>query len=90
MNLVEIDSVSLQRAAPRFLEVASFPTSKVHLARELWLEGTDLEIEGDERLEESVIEEEVDEILLFPQGDAVLPADEAKAVAEFKEEGLQA
>jgi len=37
-----------------------------------------------------VIEEEVDEILLFPKGDAVLATDEAKAVAEFEQEGLQA
>lgn len=63
---------------------------EIHLARELRLEGADLEIEGDERLEEAVVKEEVDEILLFPESNAMLPADEAKAVAEFEQEGLQA
>ncbi len=63
---------------------------EIHLARELRLEGADFEVERHKGLEEAVIEEEVDEILLFPKGDAVLATDEAKAVAEFEQEGLQA
>jgi len=62
---------------------------EIHLARELRLEGADLEIEGDKDLEEAVIEEEIDEILFFAKGDAVLAPDEAKAVAEFEQEALQ-
>ena len=46
---------------------------EIHLARELRLEGADLEIEGDERLEEAVIEEQINEILLLAQREAVLP-----------------
>ena len=63
---------------------------EIHLARELRLEGADFEIECDERLEEAVVKEEVDEILLFPKRDAMLATDETKAVAEFEKEGLQA
>ena len=37
-----------------------------------------------------MVEEEIDEILLLPEGDPVLAADEAEAVAEFEQEGLQA
>lgn len=47
-----------------------------------------LEIDGDECLEEAVVEEQIDEILLFAKGEAVLPADETKAVAEFQNEAL--
>ena len=75
--------------------VAAFPVVEqvqveIHLSRELRFEGADFEVEGDEGLEEAVVEEEVDEILLFPEGDPVLAADEAEAVAEFEQEGLQA
>jgi len=63
---------------------------EIHLAGKLRLEGADFEVEGDEGLEEAVVEEEVDEILLFPEGDPMLAADEAEAVAEFEQEGLQA
>lgn len=38
----------------------------------------------------STLQEEIDEILLLPEGDPVLAADEAEAVAEFEQEGLQA
>ena len=55
----------------------------------LRLERADLQIEGHQRLEEAVVEEQINEILLLPQREPVLAADEAEAVAEFEDEGLQ-
>ena len=63
---------------------------EIHLAREFRLERADFQVEGDERLEEAVVEEQVDEILLLPEREPVLAADETEAVAEFEQEGLQA
>jgi hypothetical protein len=55
----------------------------------LGFEGTDLEVESDERLEQTMVEEEVYVILFSAQSEPVLTADEAEAVTEFKEELLQ-
>ena len=40
------------------------------------------EVDGNKRLEEAVVKEEVDEILLFPKRDAMLATDETIAVTE--------
>jgi hypothetical protein len=59
---------------------------KVHLARVLRFERTHLPFERHQGFEETGIEKEVDEILLLAEGDAVLAADEAETVAQFKDE----
>jgi len=62
---------------------------KIHLAGMFGFKWTDLQLEGHQGLEEAVIEKEVDEILLLPQRQPVLAADEAEAVAEFEDEVTQ-
>jgi hypothetical protein len=62
---------------------------KIHLAGMFGLEGTDLEVKGNERLQETVVEKQVDEVLLATDGQPMLPSYEAKAVPELKDERLQ-
>ncbi len=63
---------------------------EVHFARELRLEGAELQLEGHQCLEEAMVEEQVDEILLLSEHEPMLSSDKAEAVAEFQKEGLQA
>ena len=62
---------------------------EVHLAGVLRLEGADLEVEGDEGLQEPVVEKRVDEILLAADGEPMLPPNEAEAVAQLEYERLE-
>jgi len=55
----------------------------------LRLEGTDLEIEGDEGFKETVVEQQVYKVFLPAKDKTVLPPDEAEAVAEFEDEALK-
>src|SRR6266446_5880281 len=62
---------------------------EIHLAGKFRLERADLEIECDQRPEETVVKEQVNEILLPAQREPVLPPDERKAVTEFEDEVTQ-
>jgi len=48
---------------------------KIHLARIFGFERPDLQLEGDQGFEEAVIEKQIDEVRLFPQGQTVRAAD---------------
>ena len=63
---------------------------EVHLAGVFRLERPDLQFEGHQCFQEAVVEQEVDEILLAPERQAVLAADETEAVAELEQEIPQA
>ena len=59
---------------------------EIHLAGKFRLERADLEVKRDQRPEEAVIEQQINEILLLGEPEPVLAADEAKALAEFEDE----
>lgn len=59
---------------------------EIHLAGVLGLEGADLQLHGHETGEPPVIEEQVDEVVLFAGRYLVLIADEGKSEAELEED----
>ena len=59
---------------------------EVHLAGVFRFERPDFQFKGHQGFEKTVIEKQVDEILLLAQRQPVLTADKAEAVAEFEEE----
>ena len=62
---------------------------EIHLAGELRLKFADLQLNGDEAFEETMIKEQINEVFLLPGHHSMLPADEAKPVAKFQDEILQ-
>jgi len=63
---------------------------EIHLAGILRRERPDLEIEGDEGLEEPVVEKEIAVVFFATEDEPVLAPDETKAVAQRQNEGTQA
>ena len=61
----------------------------VHLADVVMFDVVDFQIDQDEAAEDAVVEDEIDPVVGVVEGDAVLPADEGEALAEFQEEGLE-
>ncbi len=62
---------------------------EVHLAGVLGLEGAFLEVDHDEAAEAEMIEEQVEVEIIVADIEAVLPADEGEALAEFEQEFLE-
>lgn len=62
---------------------------EVHLARVAVLEGADFQVNEQVAAEDAVVEDEVEIVVLVADGYAALAGLEAKAGAEFEEEGLQ-
>ena len=56
---------------------------EVHLAGVFWLEWPRFQFKSNQRLEKAMIEQQIDEILLVAQGQAMLPSHEAEAIAQF-------
>lgn len=62
----------------------------LHLAEVLMGKLVELEVDDDVAAEEAVVEDEVDEVVVFIEGEALLAGLEEEAFTEFEEEVLEA
>jgi hypothetical protein len=62
----------------------------LHLAEVLMGELVELEVDDDVAAEEAVVEDQIDEVVVFIEGEALLAGLEEEAFAEFEEEVLEA